>query len=114
MQPACGSSDTHSGHICVADEHFVATVLAVYSFGDTLDGIGQLTFADWRGSGWHPRTYWPGADVLQTVALMRTMPVAKSGCVLLVLHTPRAVRSCCEVVERVDLDALSNARTLCG
>jgi Core-2/I-Branching enzyme len=74
VQKACGQPDPDLGHVCVADEHYVATVLSAYRTQAQRDGIGLLTFTDWKTKGgWHPRTFYPGeGDARALVQLMRS------------------------------------------
>jgi hypothetical protein len=61
VQKACDDDDEEMGHICVADEHFVATLMAVYGQDNARDNVGSLTYNNWKDStGWHPRTFYPG------------------------------------------------------
>lgn len=62
VQEACGTQHPNYGHTCVADEHYIATLLAVYSLDQSRDGIGELTYTDWSSADgpWHPRTFHPG------------------------------------------------------
>jgi hypothetical protein len=63
------------GHTCVADEHFVPTLLTAYGMADTLDHVGLATFSDWwsRPGDWHPRIFLPGdAPAKQVVHYMRS------------------------------------------
>jgi Core-2/I-Branching enzyme len=76
VQVVCGS---RAWHECVADEHYVATVLKVYDFGDTLGGFnlpGQehvcLTYTEFpQEASWHPRTFGSEVHVVETLAAMR-------------------------------------------
>jgi hypothetical protein len=76
LQRACDAATARKGHghVCVADEHFVATLLTAYGLAATCDGIGLLTFTDWSHEAqWHPRTFYPGGvSVDQKVRVMRT------------------------------------------
>lgn len=75
----CNQRDRHAGHICVADEHFVPTLLSAYGMRDTLDKVGILAFTDWKSDGgWHPKTFYPG-DSAQAVYTMRTR-AGPAGC----------------------------------
>lgn len=58
----------------MADEHYVATLLAAYDMGNTSDHIGLSTFTDWwKVSGWHPREFHPGdAPVGLLIPYMRS------------------------------------------
>lgn len=72
MQTICNRNNPNTGHICVADEHFVATLLSAYKMKDTFDRIGVFVFVDWKTEGgWHPRTFYPG-DSMQSLYTMRT------------------------------------------
>eukprot|EP00892_Ulva_mutabilis_P004681 jgi/Ulvmu1/2585/UM014_0036.1 len=61
-QVACDTEHPNYGHTCVADEHYVATLLASYRMDESRDGIGEMTFVDWssKDGPWHPRTFYPG------------------------------------------------------
>jgi hypothetical protein len=75
MQLSCDptAASRQLGHVCIADEHYVASTLSAYNASDSVDGIGALTFTDWETlTGWHPRTFFPDANALKTVALFRT------------------------------------------
>jgi Core-2/I-Branching enzyme len=71
VQLACGRARQQIGHLCVADEHYVPTLLAAYNMSDLIDHIGLATFTDWwtQPGTWHPRTFFPGdvraRDVVQ-------------------------------------------------
>ena len=79
LQMACDKNSPHHGHICVADEHFVASLLSAYKMRDTFDRIGMMTFVDWKSvGGWHPKTFYTG-DVLQSIYAMRTRS-GPAGC----------------------------------
>ena len=82
MQPFCDTNDPWTGHICVADEHYVATLLSTYKMKDTFDRIGNMAFTDWTSDGgWHPRTFYPG-DSLKLLHSMRTRSLKGPGCAL--------------------------------
>ena len=71
-QIACQKNSPHHGHICVADEHYVASLLSAYKMRDTFDRVGMFTFVDWKSvGGWHPKTFYPG-DSLQSLYAMRS------------------------------------------
>ena len=79
MQMECKRNNPQVGHICVADEHFVPSLLAAYHMKDTYDRVGMFTFVDWKSEGgWHPKTFYPG-DSLQSVYTMRTRS-GPAGC----------------------------------
>lgn len=44
---------------CVADEHYVPTVLAVHGLDNETDCQGQNTHAEWRTGEWSPHSYTP-------------------------------------------------------
>lgn len=76
----CNRSNPHAGHICVADEHYVATLLSAYKMKDTFDRIGILAFTDWKSDGgWHPKSFYPG-DSMQAIYTMRSR-AGPAGCV---------------------------------
>ena len=82
VQPLCDSKDEWTGHICIADEHYLASVLSAYEMKDTLDHIGYLSFTDWSTyGGWHPAAFFPG-DSLKTLHMMRSFSVHGRGCAL--------------------------------
>lgn len=79
MQTECGQNDPNQGHICVADEHYVPSLLSAHDMGDTYDRIGMLAFVDWKSDGgWHPKTFYTG-DTIQALYTMRTR-AGPSGC----------------------------------
>jgi hypothetical protein len=57
-QKLCIPSPAGTGHICIADESYVPSVLAAYGQMDATDRIGHSTYTDWSG-GWHPTTFYP-------------------------------------------------------
>jgi hypothetical protein len=71
LQLACGLAKQQIGHLCIADEHYVPTLLAAYNMSDSIDHIGLATFTDWWSwpGMFHPRTFFPGdmraRDVVQ-------------------------------------------------
>jgi hypothetical protein len=74
VQKACGQDSPYIGHACVADEHYIPTLLAAYGLDKSRDGVGCLTYADWTyrgGATWHPRTF-PPSNPSYTVASMRS------------------------------------------
>jgi hypothetical protein len=69
----CGQPNPNHGHGCVADEHFIASLLATYAQDESRDNVGFLTHTNWLdSSGWHPLTYYPG-DVMAHVYAMRSL-----------------------------------------
>jgi hypothetical protein len=77
MQVACGQPSRFYGHLCIADEHFVATLLAAYGLDQQRDGVGRLTYTDWLSSqgAWHPKTFYPG-DAFPSLYTMRSVSAA--------------------------------------
>eukprot|EP00892_Ulva_mutabilis_P001781 jgi/Ulvmu1/11603/UM008_0004.1 len=61
-----------NSRLCVADEHFLATLLAAYGMAGSLDRMGRLTYTNWAGGGWHPETFYPG-DAVEYIARMRSV-----------------------------------------
>lgn len=62
VQKACAQPRPKFGHVCVADEHFLPTLFAVYGMDESRDGMGELTYTDWLSAqgSWHPTTFHPG------------------------------------------------------
>ncbi|KAJ9533151.1 hypothetical protein QJQ45_018249 [Haematococcus lacustris] len=53
---------------CIADEHYLPTLLASYGLEEQTDCLGLATFADWpRATGSHPYTFLP-ADLTRRLA----------------------------------------------
>lgn len=79
VQMACGQPDRFWGHVCVADEHFVPTLLSAYKLDQQRDGVGVVTFTDWTYSpgSWHPKTFLPG-NTEQDIHIMRSHSHASS------------------------------------
>eukprot|EP00892_Ulva_mutabilis_P004537 jgi/Ulvmu1/2455/UM136_0007.1 len=70
-QKACAQPRPKFGHVCVADEHFVPTLFAVYGMDESRDRMGELTYTDWlseQGS-WHPTTFHPGNAQASTLTM---------------------------------------------
>ncbi|CAD7702190.1 unnamed protein product [Ostreobium quekettii] len=44
---------------CVADEHFIPTLLASYGISNQTDCIGRPTWVEWPNKGFHPKTFKP-------------------------------------------------------
>lgn len=78
--------------LCVADEHFVATLLSAYYMTESIDRIGRLTYTDWQGGGWHPATFYPG-NVTRHIAQMRGVSDA-AMCAPPLLCSPPALAAC--------------------
>lgn len=57
--------------MCVADEHYTATLLNAYFMEESVDHLGRLTFTNWARGGWHPETFYPG-NVTEYIVRMRT------------------------------------------
>jgi hypothetical protein len=79
MRPQVACGEVIEGHLCVADEHYVATVLAVYGMHDSVDGIGLSTFADWYTGS--PRTFGPGQAGVPRVARWMRSRLGPAKCV---------------------------------
>lgn len=58
--------------LCIADEHYLPTMLAVYDMTQSVDRLGHLTYTNWAAGGWHPETFYPG-DATTHIARMRTV-----------------------------------------
>jgi hypothetical protein len=67
----------------VADEHYVASLLAAYNMGDTADGIGLSTFTDWwsQHNQESPRTFGPGQASASHVAQYMRSRLGPAQCV---------------------------------
>lgn len=80
VQMACWQPSRLYGHICIADEHYVPTLLAAYKLNEQRDEIGVTTFTDWMSEqgSWHPKTFHPG-NALEDIYSMRRMS-SHSGC----------------------------------
>lgn len=63
-----GQQDTP---MCVADEHYLPTVLNAYGMDASVDHLGQLTYVNWEHASWHPMTFYPG-NVTDYASRMRT------------------------------------------
>lgn len=89
MQEDCEQQG--QARLCVADEHFVATLLSTYYMTESIDRIGRLTYTDWQSGGWHPATFYPG-NVTDHIAQMRSVSDA-AMCAPPLLSPPRATFS---------------------
>lgn len=58
--------------LCVADEHYIATMLNAYGMEASIDHLGQLTYVSWEKRTWHPTTFFPG-NVTEYARRMRTL-----------------------------------------
>ena len=87
VQVACDTTHPNYGRTCVADEHYIASLLAAYGMDESRDGIGELTYVDWssRDGPWHPRTFYPGNAAASIHAMRARSPSAKCAA-----HSPSA------------------------
>ncbi|KAK9842052.1 hypothetical protein WJX81_006318 [Elliptochloris bilobata] len=56
---------------CVADEHYVPTLLAVHGLDNQTDCLGVMTHADWAWPSWSPKTYQTFEVTLPLIARLR-------------------------------------------
>lgn len=56
--------------LCVADEHYVASLLSAHDMAESIDRLGRVTFTEWGAGGWHPATFYPG-DAAEHIVQMR-------------------------------------------
>lgn len=68
---------SYGRHICVSDEHFIATMLASYNLDDETDCLGEGTWTNWTEWGWHPKTFDPTeiSPTLLRITMNRGWPV---------------------------------------
>lgn len=70
IQVNCGAGHDFRNSSCVADEHYIATLLAVYGQDDARSrAVQPLTFALFGDGDTHPHTFHPG----ETAAGIRAM-----------------------------------------
>lgn len=83
MQVFCGRDHDFRDQSCIADEHYIATLLAVYGQQAATSQAAQpLTFAFFGDGDTHPFTFYPG----DTATAQRAMMCRHwDGCVLRVL-----------------------------
>ena len=60
VQLNCGPSQDYRQRVCVADEHYVPTVLAAYGQNQARNGYGGLTYSFFPPDAHHPRSFPPG------------------------------------------------------
>jgi len=80
---------------CLADEHYFATVLAVYRHGGKTDCMGHVVAADWSEHTVHPMSFEPENVTTALCVDCRAQPLvlASSACVLALPQRQRAALS---------------------
>lgn len=61
VQVNCGAGQDYRQRVCVADEHYVPSVLAAYGQNEARNGYGGLTYSYFPPDAHHPRSFPPGS-----------------------------------------------------